>query len=61
MSALAACRRADVLLRLDRARYWSHVSELAAWQHAAGSYGPDAVSPAMRRAAWRVLVLAGVL
>lgn len=58
---VAACRRADVLLRLERARYWSQVSEWAEWQHAAGSYGADAVSYPMRRAAWRVLVLAGVL
>ena len=58
---VAACRRADVLLRLERARHWATVSELAAWQHAAGSYGPDAVTPAMRRASWRLLVLAGVL
>lgn len=58
---VAACRRADILLRLDRARYWSHVSELAEWQHAAGSYGPDAVSYPLRRASWRLLILAGVL
>ena len=58
---VAACRRADVLLRLERARYWSTVADLAEWQHAAGSYGADAVSYPMRRAAWRVLVLAGVL
>lgn len=58
---VAACRRADILLRAERARHWSTVADLADWQHAAGSYGPDAVSPALRRAAWRVLVLAGVL
>ncbi len=58
---VAACRRADVLLRLERARYWAALADLAPWQHAAGSYGEDAVSPAMRRASWRVLILAGVL
>lgn len=58
---VAACRRADMLLRLERARHWSTVSELAEWQHAAGSFGPDAVSYQCRRAAWRLLILAGVL
>lgn len=58
---VAACRRADILLRHERARHWSTVSELAEWQHAAGSYGPDAVSYPLRRASWRLLILAGVL
>lgn len=37
------------------------VDSLAPWEHAAGSYGPDAVPYEMRRASWRLLILAGAL
>lgn len=58
---VAACRRADILLRSERARHWARLSDLADWQHAAGSFGPDAVGYRLRRASWRLLILAGVL
>lgn len=61
MSTLAALRKVAELDHAARARYWAQVDSLAPWHHAAGSYGPDAVSYPMRRAAWRLLILAGAL
>lgn len=55
---LAALRK---LAELNRRRYEAILADLAPWEHAAGSYGADAVSYPMRRASWRILKLAGVL
>lgn len=55
---LAALRK---LAEMDRRRYEAIIADLAPWEHAAGGYGADAVPYPMRRAAWRLLKLSGVL
>lgn len=64
MSSFAALRKLGELAQSDKrahARYHGILADLAPWEHAAGSFGPDAVSYPMRRAAWRLLKLAGAL
>lgn len=64
LTPMAALRRLGEMARHDRAaevRYRAILADLAPWEHAAGGYGPDAVPYQCRRAAWRLLILAGVL
>lgn len=61
MNALTPMAGLRKLAEMDRRRYEAILADLAPWEHAAGGYGPDAVPYQCRRAAWRLLILAGVL
>ena len=64
MSSFAALRKLGELAQTDRRaalKYKTLLADFAPWEHAAGSYGSDAVTYPMRRAAWRLLKLSGVL